>query len=129
MSRALDKARTGGGPTIIEALTYRLTDHSTADDSTRYRDPAEVSAQWKEEPLIRLRTYLGAQGAWSKDDEEALFAEFDEILDAAVTAFEVSEAPPPEAMFDYLFAEVPADLMEQRAEVMQAYVDDGDGHG
>ncbi|WP_348240457.1 thiamine pyrophosphate-dependent enzyme, partial [Salmonella enterica] len=62
-ARALAKARAGGGPTVIEALTYRLSDHTTADDASRYRSEEEVAESWKAEPLIRLRKLLVSRGA------------------------------------------------------------------
>ena len=65
VGRAVEKARTGGGPTLVEAVTYRLSDHTTADDATRYRSAEEVKEQWKAEPILRLRTWLHAKGAWS----------------------------------------------------------------
>src|SRR5436189_268507 len=62
VGRAVEKARTGGGPTLVEAVTYRLSDHTTADDATRYRSAEEVKEQWKAEPILRLRTWLHAKG-------------------------------------------------------------------
>src|SRR5438105_15008829 len=72
---ALTQARAGGGPRFIEALTYRLSDHTTADDAARYRPSEEVQARWKEEPIARLRAYLVSQKAWGKAQEEELAAE------------------------------------------------------
>src|SRR5215213_2219500 len=63
MDRALARARSGGGPSLIEALSYRLSDHTTADDASRYRSADEVADAWKREPLMRVRTYLVATGA------------------------------------------------------------------
>ena len=63
---AIDAARNGRGPRFIEAVTYRLGDHTTADDAARYRPPEEVQARWKEEPIARLRSYLAGQNVWSK---------------------------------------------------------------
>src|SRR6476661_2103243 len=57
MARALEKARSGGGPSLIEALTYRLSDHTTADDASRYRSADEVAEAWKKDPVLRLRNY------------------------------------------------------------------------
>src|SRR3974390_2069363 len=71
---AIEAARTGKGPRLIEALTYRLSDHTTADDAGRYRAAEEVQARWKEEPIARLRSYLVDQKAWAKLDEEELIA-------------------------------------------------------
>lgn len=114
VSRALARARSGGGPTLIEALTYRLTDHTTADDAHRYRDDEEVSAHWKEEPVARLRNYLVAQDAWGKKDEEKLLADCKARVDEAADAYLAVKPEPVAAIFDYLFAELPEELKAQR---------------
>ena len=114
---ALERARTGGGPSVIEALTYRLTDHTTADDASRYRDTDAVSAAWANDPIARLRTYLSDAGIWAKDDEEALIEELNAEIDAAVERYLAMPPPSPQAMFDHLYAELPRALAEQRAEV------------
>ena len=72
VEQAIAAARSGQGPRLIEALTYRLGDHTTADDAARYRPPEEVQAHWKEEPIARLRAYLVGQKAWGKAEEEQL---------------------------------------------------------
>ena len=113
--RTLEKARAGGGPTLIEAVTYRLSDHTTADDASRYRDDAEVSAHWKREPIARLRDYLVASGHWNKDDEEALLAECSDKIEAAVEEYLAIPPLPPQSMFDHLYAELPRALQDQRA--------------
>ena len=115
VARALEKARAGGGPTLIEAVTYRLSDHTTADDASRYRDDAEVSAHWKREPIARLRDYLVAAGHWSKDDEEALLAECNDKIEAAAEEYLAIPPLPPQSMFDHLYAELPRAFAEQRA--------------
>ena len=71
VEQALARARKGEGATLIEAVTYRLSDHTTADDATRYRKKEEVEAARALEPLIRLRKYLTDQGAWDDDKETA----------------------------------------------------------
>jgi pyruvate dehydrogenase E1 component alpha subunit len=111
---AIEKARAGGGPTLIEAMTYRLSDHTTADDATRYRVAEEVSKQWANDPIARLRTYLGNQGWWSKADEETLTHDCKTRLEAAQAEF--LSMPPQNVteMFDYLFADLPAALEAQR---------------
>src|SRR3989440_5647634 len=81
---AIEGARNGRGPRFIEAVTYRLGDHTTADDAARYRPTEEVQARWKEEPIARLRSFLAGQKAWGKTDEEQLFAERQQHIDAAV---------------------------------------------
>lgn len=114
VERALTRARQGEGGTLIECLSYRLSDHTTADDASRYRDEAEVSAHWKEEPLPRLRAYLAAEHGWSKEDEETLLRTSAAEMDAAVDAYMATDPEPAIAMFDSLFATMPDDLAAQR---------------
>jgi pyruvate dehydrogenase E1 component alpha subunit len=118
--RALERARSGGGATLIEALTYRLGDHTTVDDASRYRDDAEVSRHWEGEPIARLRAYLTAAGVWGRDDEERLLGDCVREVDAAAEEYLAIPPQPPEAMFDHLFAELPAELAAQRRAVAEA---------
>ncbi|MFQ5953861.1 MAG: pyruvate dehydrogenase (acetyl-transferring) E1 component subunit alpha [Kiloniellales bacterium] len=115
VERALDKARRGDGPTMIEALTYRLGDHTTVDDAGRYRDDQEVSTHWKQDPIARLRQYLSTAAGWTKEDEEGLIANCAEKLDKAVAAYLATPPQPAESMFDYLYHQPPKDLADQRA--------------
>lgn len=115
---ALEKARSGKGPTLIEALTYRLSDHTTADDASRYRSPDEVAEAWKMEPLVRLRSYLTSCGAWDKAREDRLLKECNDEVQAAAQAYLDTPAPGPEQMFDHLYARLPAALQRQRAAAM-----------
>ncbi len=85
---ALDRARAGEGPTLIEAVTYRLMMHTTADDPTKYRTIAEEKKAWKKEPLVRTRQYLQKKGYWDDAKEEALLAEVKAKVEAAVKEFE-----------------------------------------
>ena len=117
---ALDKARAGGGPTLIEALTYRLGDHTTSDDARRYRDDATVSPHWPDEPIARLRLFLTARDAWSRADEEAAHAEAAAVVDAAVEAYLATPPRQAASMFDHLFATLPPCLAAQRAELGDA---------
>jgi 2-oxoisovalerate dehydrogenase E1 component alpha subunit len=115
LDQALAKARAGGGPTLIEAVTYRLSDHTTADDASRYRSPDELAEAWKLEPILRLRTYLIASGAWDKAKEDALLKECNEQVQAAAQAYLDTPHPTAENMFDHLYAKLPAALQKQRA--------------
>lgn len=108
--RALARARYGDGGTLIECLSYRLGDHTTADDASRYREETEVSPHWKAEPLIRLRNHLVAVHRWGKSDEEALLRSCGEELDVAVERYLATAPEPPRAMFDNLYAEAPPDI-------------------
>ena len=118
--RALDRARAGDGGTLIECLSYRLGDHTTADDASRYRDESEVSAHWKNEPLIRLRAHLVEAHGWSKEDEEALLRTCGDEVDAAAEAYLAIGPEPARAMFDHLYAAPPADI----AALQEEYGDD-----
>jgi len=119
MQEAVEKARSGGGATVLEMITYRLSDHTTADDATRYRSNDEVDEAWKREPIVRLRTYLAAQGAWDDEREEALLAEAAAEVDAAVEEYLAAGKPGIASMFDYMYAELPHDLAAQKARAME----------
>ena len=114
VGEALARARRGDGPTVIEALTYRLSDHTTADDASRYRDPSEVAEAWTREPLLRLRSYLKKLHAWDDAREEALKSECAREVEAAVDEYLSAPKPSTDDMFDYLFARPPRSLLEQR---------------
>jgi 2-oxoisovalerate dehydrogenase E1 component alpha subunit len=114
---AIAAAREGKGPRLIEALTYRLSDHTTADDAGRYRPPEEVQARWKEEPIARLRSHLVGQKAWGKSDEEQLVAECQQRVEAAVERYLAMPPRRPETMFDHLYAELPEVYAAQREEL------------
>jgi 2-oxoisovalerate dehydrogenase E1 component subunit alpha len=120
VSRAVAKARSGGGPHLIEALTYRLGDHTTADDARRYRNDAEVSPRWAEEPVARLRQYLVAAGLWAKSDEERLLAETSATIEAAAAAYLATPPQAPEAIFDFTYAALPEALADQRRAALAA---------
>jgi 2-oxoisovalerate dehydrogenase E1 component subunit alpha len=111
---ALDRARRGDGASVIECVTYRLGDHTTADDARRYRAKQEVEEAWKKDPVKRLRTWLESKKAWDKTREDALQAECDEWMDNEVNAYLETKSQPVTAMFDFTFAELPAELAAQR---------------
>jgi 2-oxoisovalerate dehydrogenase E1 component subunit alpha len=114
MEDVLARARAGGGPTIVEAVTYRLSDHTTADDASRYRPAAELEAAWKLEPLLRTRAFLTARGLWDEPREAALRAQCAAQIDAAVRGYQGRTPAGTDAMFDHLFARPPAALAEQK---------------
>jgi pyruvate dehydrogenase E1 component alpha subunit len=114
LDHAIKRARHGHGGTVIEAVTYRLSDHTTADDARRYRPDAEVKAAWDREPLKRLKAYLMSLNAWTETEEEAWKADCAARVDVEVNAYLETKTQPVEAIFDYTYAEVPADLAAQR---------------
>lgn len=117
LDAAIAAARRGEGPCLIEAVTYRLGDHTTADDASRYRSAEEVQEHWKEEPIARLRTYLVNRFNWSKTQEEEVASECEERVDAAIKRYLATEPRPPETMFDHLYARLPSAYAGQRQEV------------
>ena len=119
MDHALRRARNGHGGSVLELVTYRLSDHTTADDARRYRDDAEVKAAWEREPMSRLRTFLISEGVWSEAEEAAWKEECGKKVDEEVNAYLETKVQPVEAMFDYLYAELPADIAAQREDAIK----------
>src|SRR3989442_1088418 len=110
---AVDRARAGEGPTLIECVTYRLGVHTTADDPTKYRAEEEVRAWEQKDPLTRFRAYL------EKKDllEDGLEQRVDEEIAEAVRRFEATPPPDPLTVFDHVYAEMPPHLRAQRDEL------------
>ncbi|RPI40944.1 MAG: pyruvate dehydrogenase (acetyl-transferring) E1 component subunit alpha [Betaproteobacteria bacterium] len=125
---AMERARSGGGPTLIEALSYRLADHTTADDASRYRSADEVAEAWRREPIGRLRNYLFELGVWEKTQEEAWLKACAEQVQTAAQAY--LDHPPPSAsqMFDNLYATLPAAWAAQREHALARESSDAAGH-
>jgi len=115
---ALARARKSEGPSVIEAVTYRLGDHTTADDASRYRKDADVTPHWQEEPIRRLSQYLAGAGFWTKTDEDALLKQVNAEIDAAADAYLATPAPDQSVMFDYTYAQLPAALLAQKQSVL-----------
>ncbi|MBX3182496.1 MAG: thiamine pyrophosphate-dependent dehydrogenase E1 component subunit alpha [Polyangiaceae bacterium] len=118
--RAVELARSGGGATFIECVTYRMGAHSTSDDPTRYRSDAEVESWAKKDPVERFRKYLSAQGVLPEGYDESLEASFGAELSAAIEQVEAAAPPPPESIFEDVYATRPWHLEEQLAELRAA---------
>lgn len=128
VAEALEAARRGEGPAVIEALTYRLSDHTTADDASRYRSENEVKEALSLEPVIRLREFLLRAGRWDAGRESSLQQECAAEVEAAVRAhFTQQGRQSTDAMFEHLFAALPAHLQEQRA-TARRYAAKSSGH-
>jgi pyruvate dehydrogenase E1 component alpha subunit len=120
---AVERARKGEGPTLIEGLTYRYTPHTTSDDPKRYRKEEEAQQWAAKEPLIRFRKYLEKKGILN----DKIVAQMEEeiearIQDAIKNVERMLKEPPysdPLVMFDYLYADMPPHLQEQRDELAQ----------
>ncbi len=130
---AVARARRGEGPTFIEAVTYRLTPHSSSDDPSRYRDEAEYQRWLKRDPVGIFRNHLEARRIWSKKWEEQLQAELDAEVDKAIKAAEKAGLPEPDTMFEDVYEVVPPLLEDQKAEMRRlisggAYAWPPEGH-
>jgi pyruvate dehydrogenase E1 component subunit alpha len=119
---AIEHARSGGGPSLIEALTYRFGPHTTADDPTKYRSEEELEKNKPFDPLVRLRIYLEQRGLWSEDEEYSIIEDAKKEVEAAVAEAEGGPPPDPTDIFDYTYASPPPYLKRQRDE-FEAYLD------
>lgn len=115
VSEAIERARDDGGPTLIEAVTYRRGPHTTTDDPDVYRDEDE-RADW-EDPLERTRAYLEATVDWNEGDERALRERARDRVQAAVEAAAAESDPEPETMFDHVYAADHPRYRQQRREL------------
>jgi pyruvate dehydrogenase E1 component alpha subunit len=111
---AVARAASGGGPTLVELVTYRMGPHTTADDPTRYRSQAEVERHRSDDPVERLRLYLESRAAWSGEEEERLLEEIGGELRECIERAESAPAPPLSTIFQAVYAEQPAYLREQQ---------------
>ena len=117
---AVERARSGGGPTLIEAVTYRIGPHTTADDPGRYRS-SEEAAEWaRRDPLERLRLYLSEREAWSDSWQEQIESDATEEIDRAVGLAEQMPALSAAEIFDAVFEEPTPNLRRQQAEAARA---------
>src|SRR5690554_603645 len=107
--QAVARARAGEGPTLIEALTYRIAPHTTSDDPDRYRDEAEARRHAAEEPLARLRRVLGARGAWDEAREAELERELEAELQAALAEADAAPDAAPAEIVEHVYAELGPD--------------------
>lgn len=113
LGEAVTEAREGGGPTLVEALTYRMKSHTNADDATRYRTAAEVEPWIARDPLLRVRAWLQAQGALTDEDDAALRAEAERVALDLRTRIMADAVPQPLDLFEFVYAEPTPQLREQ----------------
>jgi pyruvate dehydrogenase E1 component alpha subunit len=116
---AVERARSGGGPTLMECITYRMSVHTTADDPKRYRTDEEVAEWEKRDPIVRFQNYLKGKGLLSDEEIQAVEEEVKNEVKAAEGRWEeiTRKTPDPLDMFEHLYAETPPHLLEQRAEL------------
>ncbi len=114
---AAERARRGEGPTLIEAITYRILPHTSSDDPKRYRQETEADAWRGRDPGKRLRAYLEGRGLWSEEQEQAVIKGMEAEIKAAI--LEADQAAPiePEALLEHIYAEPLDEMKDQLAEI------------
>jgi pyruvate dehydrogenase E1 component alpha subunit len=111
---AVERARSGGGPSFIEAVTYRLGDHTTADDARRYRPAEALEAAIAADPIVRTRKYLQAKGLWDETQQAKAEERARTIVHDVVQVALNIEKPATADIFDYTFEQLPEDLEQQK---------------
>jgi pyruvate dehydrogenase E1 component alpha subunit len=101
---ALEKAKKGGGPTLIECFTYRVADHTTSDDASRYRDKEEIERWNAKDPILRLRLFLEKKGLWTENYQKEVETRSKTAVDEAQKKAESTAPPDPRDMFTYTSA-------------------------
>jgi len=118
VSEAMQRARSKRGASVIEAVTYRLSDHTTADDAGRYRSADDLKDGWEKEPIKRLRLFLHDRGDWGPQQESQLQEEMAARVQKAVEDYLATPQPTCDDVFNYTFAELPKGLLEQKQEMI-----------
>lgn len=119
MQQAAERARSGQGPTLIEAITYRIGAHTTADDPTRYRDPVELESWRAKDPIARFQRFLIQRDLLTEDDDRQLIAGVEDEILRAVQEAEAMPVPAPDEFFDYMAETLSPRLEEQRADLLR----------
>jgi pyruvate dehydrogenase E1 component alpha subunit len=117
---AVGRARAGEGPTLVEAVTYRMGFHNTTDNPSRYQDPAEYEAAKQRDPIDRVVRYLTALGLWNDERQRACEEEVAAEVDRVVKAAEAMEGVRPEMLFDHVYARPPRRVERQRAAFLKS---------
>jgi len=117
VKEGLDRAREGRGPVLLEAYTYRMSHHTTADDATKYRNEAELKGWEAKDPIRRFQAYLKDKGLWNEDVEKAVQEETSADVEKAVAEAESVPPPPPEDAFGFTYKQLTPQLQEQLDEV------------
>ena len=114
---AVERARKGGGPTLVETVTYRMASHSSSDDAARYRDAKEYEAWKQKDPIVRFQQYLKHKKLWNEAFEQECVDGAKAAIAAAVKTAEATPSPAPETLFDDVFMNVTPQLKEQRQQL------------
>lgn len=124
---AVERARRGEGPTLVETVTYRIASHSSSDDAARYRDAKEFEAWKKRDPIARFQQYLVHKKLWNEAFEQECQDSAKAAIQAAVTAAEALPNPGPETLFDDVYMNLTPQLREQREQLRDLMAKGGVG--
>ena len=124
VKEALARAKNGEGATLIESVTYRMGDHTTSDDASRYRTDEEVKPWEKKDPILRLKLYLQKNGMWTDEYGKWVQDECDKEVNEAVDKALSTPLPPPEDLFRYIYEKPTQDLEEQEKDHLDALKED-----
>jgi len=122
---AVERARRGDGPTLIEAVTYRMSFHNTTDNPSRYQPPEELEEARLLDPIERVEAYLRERGLWSVEREKEMKQAAAEEIEAAIAEAQKAPPPQPSQIFDNVFAELTPRQAAQRDEMLGRSGDDG----
>jgi pyruvate dehydrogenase E1 component alpha subunit len=118
MHQAIENARSGHGPTLVETLTYRIGAHTTADDPTRYRDAAEIEAWRAKDPITRFQRFLMKRNLLDEQQDQQLVASVEEEINEAVREAEAMPPPDPDSFFDWTYDSLSPRLQEQCSDLL-----------
>ncbi|MCH8908999.1 MAG: thiamine pyrophosphate-dependent dehydrogenase E1 component subunit alpha, partial [Candidatus Heimdallarchaeota archaeon] len=118
---AYDRAKSGDGPTFIEAMTYRMGPHTSSDDPSRYRDDREVKSWAKKDPISRFKKYLIKRSLWTEAKDKRLIKKHDEMINELIVISDNTPEPDIETLFTDVYEEMPWMLKEQLEEVKKFY--------
>jgi len=119
MKDAVEKARNGNGPTLIECFTYRMCDHSTSDDASKYRSKEELEQWAKKDPVERLEKHMRKKNLLDDSHKESILNKSKDIVEKAVTEFEKLPPADPKDIFKYVFAEMTQQQKEEMEELFE----------
>ncbi|WP_413375460.1 pyruvate dehydrogenase (acetyl-transferring) E1 component subunit alpha [Alkalihalobacillus sp. 1P02AB] len=118
---AVERARSGEGPTLIEALTYRVGPHTTSDDPTRYREDTESKEWEKRDPVALYKKFLIKQELWSEEEEQVKVGEMKELINQALKEAEATPKTELLDVFEHVFEEPTDELKRQKEQVENLY--------
>ncbi|MBV1875390.1 MAG: pyruvate dehydrogenase (acetyl-transferring) E1 component subunit alpha, partial [Cycloclasticus sp.] len=114
VNTALEQIRLTNKPYLIEAITYRICDHTTADDASRYMHPNQLEEAQKKEPLIRFKQFLTKQHSWTKNEDQSLYNQATQLVETAIETYKKLPAQQDGEFFDYMYQQISCDLTEQK---------------